>query len=104
MLDAIEQRVLQINKAAGVEIIIMPDNSLHINIAIAETKKNTITKNDAISGIEQIQQLTQKIDKNIPLSLVFNGKAVLIKKVNPVAGNGSLSSILPNANPEDFYY
>ena len=79
MLKLIERRILQINRAAGIEIIIMPDGSFHINFAIAETKKNNITKSDSASGIDQIHQLSKKIDKKIPLALVFNGKAVLIK-------------------------
>src|SRR5258705_3434896 len=104
MLKGIERRILQINRAAGVEVIIMPDDSFHINFAIAETKKNNITKSNSASGIEQIHDLSKHIAKKIPLSLVFNGKAILIKKGVSIKGNSSLSSVLPNANPDYFYF
>ena len=99
----IEQKILQIRKATGVEIIILEDDKLIINVDTAITKKNNISKESESTGLERLDQLAEKLDPGTPLSLVLNGKGILLKKVPAQSANGTLQSILPNANPDDFY-
>ncbi len=100
----IEQKILQINEASGIEIIILEDDKFIINADTASTKNNAIIKGKEINGLSQLSELTEKIDLAIPVSVVVNGKGVLIKKTSLSIGNGIVQSVLPNANPNDFYF
>ena len=104
MWNSIEQKILQINKATGIEIIILDDDKLIINTDTASTRNNTIIKGKEINGLKELAGLTEEIDPAIPLSVVINGKGVLIKKIDIPIKNGLVQSVLPNANPNDFYF
>jgi Tfp pilus assembly protein PilN len=103
MLRYIEQKIVQIKKITGIEIILSRDDRLHINTTTVSIKKNKIIKEQANIGLESLDELIGKIDTEIPLAIVVNGKGVLIRKIT-VETNASLQSIIPGFNPNDFYF
>jgi hypothetical protein len=105
MWQTLEQKIVQINKVTGLEVILLPDNKYLINGITISSNKNKISRQQEITGISAISELTQKLDSKIPLSIVINGKGILVKKMpagqsfeNPII------AVLPNANPTDFFY
>jgi len=99
-----EQKILQIKKAAGVEIIFLEGDKYYININQTISRNNAIINEKEIHSLERIEQIEGQIAKDIPLSIVLNGKGILLKKIVGPASNGLLQSVIPNANPDDFYY
>lgn len=105
MLKYIEQKILQINKATGIEIIFMPDDTLLINTFTNSTRKHSVIKESSFIAIKDLKKLAEKLDKSVPLSVVLNGKGVLTRMLSPSQKTGNLVSIvLPGSNPSDFYY
>lgn len=105
MLKFIEQKILQINKATGIEIIFTPEDSLLINTFTNSTRKHAVVKESSWIAIKDIRQLAEKLDRAVPLSVVLNGKGVLTRMLSPTQRTGNLvSAVLPGANPVDFYH
>jgi hypothetical protein len=105
MWQALEQKIVQINNVTGLEVIFLPDNKYLINGITISSNKNKISRQQEITGISTISELTQKLDPKIPLSIVINGKGILVKKL-PVGQSfeNAIIAVLPNANPTDFFY
>ncbi len=104
MLRYIEQKILQIKKATGVEIILLSDEEFSINSTTVFLKKNKVVKEKTSTGLKSIKELAEKIDVKLPLSIVINGKGVLTKKIPDFQKNSSIQSIIPGSNPNDFYF
>ncbi|WP_205511082.1 hypothetical protein [Longitalea arenae] len=105
MWQPLEQKIVQVNKATGLEVIFLPDGRYTINCITISSKKNRIIREQEATGITQISELAKKTDKKIPLSVVFNGKGILVKKIaGAQAIENAVIAILPNANPADFYF
>jgi hypothetical protein len=105
MLETLKNKILHINKALGLEIVLLPDGSFLINAIILNLEKNKLIKQNEFDFLKKYDDLAQKAGLNLPLSLTVTGKGVLIKKVaiddlttNPI------ELLLPAANPDDFYF
>jgi len=104
MLRFIEQKILQIRKAAGIEIVFLPGEKFHINATVVSLKKNKVVQEHSFIGLANLNELAKKLDQKIPVSVIFNGKGVLVKKLAGPTNNVSVQSIIPGANPADFYF
>lgn len=88
-------------KTAGVEIIILPDGKLQVHYVILNVKGRILSRETG-GSVSSIDALAERIDPHIPLSVTLNGKGILHKKVSATADK-SLSALIPNAKPGDFY-
>jgi len=104
MWRGLKNKILQNTKASGIEIVLLPGGGMHINVASASLEKNTIVKIDELSG-NNLEELSAKLNKKYPVSLVLNGKGIITRKI-ALSKNGSftLGEVIPNANPGDFYF
>lgn len=105
MRQLLEQKIVQPSKVTGLEISFLPDHKLLINgVTVVLNKKQIITET-ALPAVSNIDDLVKKLKKDIPLSVVFNGKGIIAKQTGKIAtGDHPLSAVLPNANPGDFYH
>lgn len=98
--------IFQSREIAGVECVFLPDGKKYFNVFVLKKKKEKIVSVLSESGIESIELLKKKINADIPITLVINGKGIINKKV-PFNENDSdevlLQKALPNTKPEDFY-
>ncbi len=105
MWQTLEQKIVQVNKVTGIEVIFLPDNKYTINCITISSKNNKITRENEATGITQVGELIKKADAKTPVSIVFNGKGILVKRI---VGNqppdNAVVAVLPNANPADFYF
>jgi hypothetical protein len=104
MWGVIEQKVIQINKASGIEIIIQEEDRFVIHLVTASRKGNNVLKDNEEIGLGTLSELKDKINPGIPVSVVINGKGVLVKRVASTVDSGIIHSVIPNANPNEFYY
>src|SRR5258705_10213587 len=103
MRTSIEQKIIQINKATGAEIIIQPDDTWLMHTCTTRQKKNTISTENFSTVF--FGEKTPKINDDAPLAVVINGKGVLTKIIpESSTKDNPFSSVLPGANPSDFYY
>lgn len=89
----------------GVEISLLPDEGLTMNAVVLKLEKNKIRKEKEFHFLGSFEELLKKTGVGWPLAVSVNGKGVLQKKLalkdlpaNPV------ETILPNANPGEFYH
>jgi hypothetical protein len=105
MWQNLEQKIVQVEKITGIEVIFLPDNRYTINCITISNKKNKITREQEATGITQVNELVKKADTKTPLSIVFNGKGILVKKMpGSQSVDNAVIAVLPNANPADFYF
>ena len=105
MWTKIEEKILQINRATGIEVLLLPDGGFNINLTTAFIKNNNIVREITVAGIRSIKEISASISKGTPVALIINGKGILNKKITDGADTAnSITSILPNSNPADFYY
>jgi hypothetical protein len=105
MWQDFQRKIVQVNKATGLEITFVNDEQFLINGVTVGSKKHNVLIEQQYNGITDLRELAKKSDLQIPLTIVFNGKGVLAKKtVSGPTTEHPLSAVLPNANPEDFYY
>jgi len=105
MLAKLEEKILQVNEATGIEIIILDNDDYYININRVINKRNVIEKKAELHGIKTVDAIKKNIEPGSPVSIVLNGKGVLIKKAaSPLPADNLLQSVLPGSNADEFYY
>jgi len=93
---------LQINKATGVEVVFNENGEPQFHAVTIRVKNDRMVKESIAHRVSQLAEL--KIDKKNPISLVCNGKGVLIKKViQTTIPENPASLVFPQANPSEFY-
>jgi len=103
MWNKIWQKIIQINRATGIEVMCLQD-AYFINTCSVVVRKNKPVKENKVQGIKSFDKLVPP-RKNEPVSLVINGKGVLIKKLSSLKDSENpIAEVLPQANPSDFYY
>lgn len=93
-------------KIAGIEILALGSGVNNFNLTILKKKANNFEIESEIIEIDNWDSLKNELGKGVPLSLTFNGKGVLHKKIDFKIGeddNQRLHKILPNARVDDFY-
>jgi hypothetical protein len=106
MLDKIKAKIYKVSKAAGAEVILLPDNKYRVVLTLLSLEKNAVV----VEKKEQLEEGSIEIIKNIlkgdiPLSIVFTGRGILHKKISDSGtdNNSLIQSVLPNAKAQDFY-
>jgi hypothetical protein len=106
MIAKVKEKLTRINKAAGIEITLLPDNRYRLLLVVlAIDKKSVIIERKERIEDGNIEILKTILDKDIPVSIVLNGRGILHKKISEAGSdtNNLLQSVLPNAKPQDFY-
>ena len=96
------QKILKIEKLAGLEVHFLPDGTSIFNLTVLELKKGVISvvsKNENLS-LKELKELTLEI----PVVISFTGKGILIKIVEGILPSDVLVTVLPNANVDDFLF
>lgn len=102
MVATIKQKIRQIRKCSSIEVIYDSADHFIMNSITLSLQKNTVKKNAVTHLSSSIEAL--RIDKGVPLTLVLNGKGILVKKVGKVFHHSNpIAAILPQANPNEFY-
>lgn len=99
------KNIIQSKIAAGVEVILLPENAYEINIVILKKVKSILTIEKQKEGIESFEELAQFIDPKLPIILVLNGKGIIHRKVSFSESDTQvtlLNKVLPNANLNEF--
>jgi len=103
MLDKLKH-IIGSEKAAGLEIIFLTDNSVQIHLMLLEIKSKLLSIQKKIV-LDRLDQITDHVSADFPISVVLNGKGILHKKISGAKNKiEALQSILPNANSDDFYF
>jgi hypothetical protein len=107
MLAGIKRKFLGSGRVAGIELFFLPDGSYKISLVQLSLKKSLITFDKrSAENFKSLDELKMATDKNVPVSLILNGKGILTRKVfreKDEDDSTLLSQALPNAKISDFY-
>jgi Tfp pilus assembly protein PilN len=104
MWQTLKNKILQIGHASGIEIILLPDGEMVISAVTIKLKRHKIVKEAELSFIRNFDELSHKLDRRHPLTVVINGKGILHKKITAGLPEDKIfGNILPNARPDEFY-
>ncbi len=99
------KRLFDSKVAAGVEVLFLEGGKYIFNVVILNKAKSKISIAESYSGIE-FEEVLKKVETDIPIYLVLNGKGIIHKKI-PISEKDNFDSLLhkifPNAKPEEFY-
>jgi|GEM_PF-1315624 len=93
-------------QSVGIEIIFQPDNTKVYNFILLKKDKGALFIENSKEKITSIEDLKNRIPKNVPISLVLNGKGILHKTISVNEKDTEitlLQKVLPNAQIDDFY-
>ena len=99
--------MLRHNKIAGIEIFTLPSGGNIFNLTVLKKKGNNFEIEKEITEIDNWDILKNELNKAVPLSLTFNGRGILHKKIDFKSEEDDqqkLHKILPNASVDDFYF
>jgi hypothetical protein len=100
----LKQKMLYPDKVTGLEVTFLPEDQLLIQIVTAVNNKGKISKTNQAT-VTSIEALIPKMPAGLPVTICFNGKGVLIRKAASLSIEANpIGAVLPNANPDDFYY
>jgi Tfp pilus assembly protein PilN len=93
------------DQAAGIAIGIQKDGSVHIDACQVIKKNKELHFEKKIIAIKAVDELSSHLDTKVPLGLNLSGKGILYKQLAHTAeiNANNFSSVLPNANIDDFY-
>lgn len=89
-------------RAAGIHLILKPDGSWNMNIAILYNNKDKVQIEKSCSEVELSEKITTIVPNNIPICLSLEGKGVIHRKITNGNISDPLNQILPNAKVTDF--
>ena len=94
-----------IDQAAGIAINIQKDGSVQIDACQVIIKGKELHFEKKIIDIKTVDKLSSHLDAKVLLGLNLSGKGVLYKQLAHTAEiiANNFSSVLPNANIDDFY-
>jgi len=97
--------ILKTDESTGLELSFLPGGELLISGVVLKLEKNKIVKKREFHFLETFEQLVQKAGTKVPVALTINGRGVLQKKLKAdELTDRPVEALLPNANPNDFYY
>jgi hypothetical protein len=103
LLDKMASYVLALKKIAGLHIHLLPDDQVRIHYVILEKKKNLISVLNSWE-FTSLQELIERVDLGIPISLSLDGKGILTKRLSSGTGDSPVRQVLPHADDHAFYY
>ncbi len=94
--------VLRGKRACGVNVWIKSDENMIIDVAIVTKKRSRLCISNRTT-MTSLDEIKNKISKDIPLYLSVDGKGILNKIVSQEKDVTLIDSVLPNADSNDFY-
>lgn len=95
------------NRLLGIEIILQNESDFTINCCICERSGSGISMPFSRSGISSLDQFIEVIpEKDLPVSLVINGKGLIHKKISmgpQETVSTAFHKVFPTGNEHDFY-
>lgn len=98
----LKNRIIQHRLSAGVTMVISGEQTV-FHLLILERKKEEIEITKVIKNINDLDQLVEEFPASVPIQLCINGRGVLHKKIPNNSDQQLIQSVLPNANPDQFY-
>lgn len=106
MIATIRDKISKIKKAAGLEIILLPDQKYSVNFVelVLEKKVIRIGKKQQLKETS-LESLKQFLEKDTAVYINLSGRGILHKKLTEFSDdqNSLIQSVLPNAKAQDFY-
>ena len=101
------QSILKPTKAAGLELLLLPNNEWRMTLCVLAVEKGRVMVVDKIKGLTSVSELRQHLPEGMPVALGVDGKSILHKRialeenssVNPV---DRLKAMIPNLNLPEF--
>lgn len=102
MLDRIKTWLFKQHRVAGLTMSIKKEGT-RFQLIILEQQGAEIQVVQQWSDLETIEQVVDVLPNNIPTQLCLNGRGILHKKLNSTSDQQLIQSVLPNADPAQFY-
>ncbi|MFN3402671.1 MAG: hypothetical protein ACK40G_01160 [Cytophagaceae bacterium] len=104
MLQRLKQKVFQKDKAAGAEVLLLPEGSMEYNLCLLSIKKNIIVKEFSESKIG-LDKFCQLVKEDVPVALSVSGKGILTRVIKSDSDDEKnlLSQVFPNAKIQEYY-
>lgn len=104
MWRKLKSKLIQVKRAVGIEIIQLPNDQRMINAVLVAVQGTAIRKEQEWSSLASLDELAAKIPAKIPVTVVLNGKGVLVKMLEAAkASANTVTDVLPQSNPAEFY-
>src|SRR5579863_10018945 len=104
MFRTINQRILRIRKAYGLEISFLGADEVSIQAVVLRLEKSRIVKEKEVHGLSTFRELSGVIPAGSPVAITINGKGTLFKTLPIETVSADVfESVLPNGNPGEFY-
>ena len=91
-----------VNSIIGLQVHFTADN-VEYSYAIIKLVKKEATLIDSGSCIEDINELSNKLPKGLPVWIALTGRGIIARKLEAETDKHLLQQLLPNARKEDFY-
>jgi hypothetical protein len=100
----INQRLLRIRKAYGLEISFLGGDEMTIQAVVLRLEKRRIVKEKEVHGLSSFRELSGVIPAGSPVAITINGKGTLFKTLPVETISAAVfEAVLPNGNPGEFY-
>jgi hypothetical protein len=105
MFRKLNDKLLKIEKCTGVELTLLPDGGILLSGVVLKLEKNKIRKEKEFHFLSSYEELVRKTGVKAPLAITVSGKGILQKKLLlKDLTDRPVEMMLPNANPNEFYY
>ncbi len=98
----VNSKLLQSSVISEVHVNVIPEDGLDLNIVLVRRRKNNLEIEHSCHFIRSFDAFIEEVPKNIPLSLIIDGKGVFQRKISKVRNIPVLNQVLPNAASGDF--
>jgi hypothetical protein len=106
MLEKLKARINKVNRVAGLEIVLLPENRYRFNLTVLSVvKQSIIIEKNKIIEVADFSFLKDELENTVPICIVFNGRGILHKKLLEINSDSNylVQALLPNAKAQDFY-
>nr|WP_121273819.1 hypothetical protein [Pedobacter schmidteae] len=99
------QGLMKLNTLTGVEVHTDKDGQRLINACTIRITKHQLSFENKHKGLKSVLHFAKNF-KAGPVAIILNGKGIITKKIDKVTAidQQTVNQILPNANPEQFYF
>ena len=105
MISKLKNKLVNINQSVGLKARVIEKGLISFDFCVIEKQKNILKIVDQGLNLEW-QEIENKIDPELPIALIIEGKGVLIRKLNKDEDDDNekkLSRMIPGAKYDDFY-
>jgi hypothetical protein len=98
----VNNKLFQSKVIAEVHVNVIPGDDLDLNIILLKRNKNNLEIKHSCHFIRSFEDFTEEVPKNIPLSLIIDGKGIFQRQISKARNIPVLNQVLPNAAQGDF--